>query len=134
MLSSIRQPPVICTSDANRRKFNQIDDAFLLMALKSSRFPQNSKVNIDRELTEIRNNWLPKKELFEIRHRIKNLTCGRATDNMIRRWKLQQNKNLREGLAEDQVWSELSDLGRGIQWFGLSKTHAGLGLKRSRWR
>lgn len=28
----------------------------------------------------------------------------------------------------------MSNLGRGIQWFGLSKTHAGLGLKRSRWR
>ena len=59
------------------------------MALKSSKFPQNSKGNIDREFTEIRNNWLPKKEPLEIRHRIKNLTCGRATDNMIRRWKLQ---------------------------------------------
>ena len=71
------------------------------MALKSSKFPQNSKGNIDRELTEIRNNWLPKKELFEIRHRVKNLTCGRASDNMIRRWKLQQGKPLREGRSDN---------------------------------
>jgi len=34
LLSSIRQPPVLKTSEANRRKFNQIDDSFLLMALR----------------------------------------------------------------------------------------------------
>ena len=60
---------------------------------------------------------------------------------MIRRWKSQHNKTLREGKQDgsdsdkEQVWNELSDLGGGIKWFGLSKSLNDQGqLKRNRWR
>ena len=45
----------------------------------------------------IRDNWLPKKEIHEIKHRFKNMTCQRAGDNMLKRWKVMHYLPLRQG-------------------------------------
>ena len=67
-----------------------VDDNFLYLALKQQ---GNWK-----DLEAVRDNWLPRKQLNEIKHRIKNLTCLRAQDNIIKQWKLEFNLPLRQGL------------------------------------
>jgi hypothetical protein len=49
-----------------------------------------------KEVELIRNNWLPNKSTNEIKHRYKNLTCAKAPDNIIKRWKLTHNIPLNE--------------------------------------
>jgi hypothetical protein len=58
----------------------------------------------------IRQNWLPNKSSAEIKHRYKNLTCAKAPDNIIKRWKLTNIMPLSE--------NELKLLAKGIKWFG----------------
>ena len=88
------QPIVYPFCGNNRRKFSYVDDNFLFLALK--------QIGPSKDYEEIKENWLPKKNLNEIKHRIKNLTCRRAPDNFIKRWKAQHSLPLREGwMTED---------------------------------
>jgi len=50
-----------------------------------------------KDLLTIRDNWLPKKSLNEIKHRVKNLSSQRSADNLIRRWKVLHNLPLKQG-------------------------------------
>ena len=87
--TSMRQPLVFPFYGNNRRKFSYIDDTFLFHAMREQ--------GGIRYLDVIRDNWLPKKSTNEIKHRIKNLTCMRAPDNAIRRWKNIHSQPLRQG-------------------------------------
>jgi len=62
----------------NRRKFTVVDDNFLLLGLRQFGY---------KEVEMIKNAWLPNKSTNEIKHRYKNLTCAKAQDNIIKRWK-----------------------------------------------
>lgn len=57
--------------------------------------------------------WLTNKECHEIRHRIKNLTCQKAPENVIKRWKTMCEIPLSK--------EEFKLFLKGIQWFGLRK-------------
>ena len=59
-----------------------MDDNFLLMGLRQFGY---------KEVEAIRNAWLPNKHHNEIKHRYKNLTCAKASDNIIKRWKYTHN-------------------------------------------
>jgi len=72
-----------------RRKFSEIDDNFLLMAILN--------LGSAKDFESINMYWLTHKTQSEIKHRLKNLTCQRAPDNIIKRWKLQFNMPLRQG-------------------------------------
>ena len=87
MTSSTKQPLVFPYFGNNRRKFTYTDDTFLFLAMRAQ--------GGIKYLDSIRDNWLPKKSTNEIKHRIKNLTCMRAPDNAIRRWKTVHNAPLR---------------------------------------
>ena len=69
----------------NRRKFSHVDDNFLLLGLKQYGY---------KEIELIRQNWLPNKTSNEIRHRYKNMTCAKASDNLIKSWKNSHNTKL----------------------------------------
>jgi hypothetical protein len=88
----------------NRSKFGSIDDNFLLMGLKS--------VGSQKDFEAIRDNWLPKKNVNEIKHRIKNLTCRRAPNNVIKQWKFEHQIPLRHDTTE------FLHLAQAIKWFG----------------
>jgi len=49
-----------------------------------------------RDLELIQVNLLPDKRVSEIKNRYKNLICGRASDNRIKRWKILQFAPLKE--------------------------------------
>lgn len=85
--NTCEQPIVFPYCGNNRRRFNYIDDNFLLLALKA--------FGSSKEFEAIRDNWLPMKNCNEIKHRIKNLTCRRSPDNMIKRWKFEHLLPLR---------------------------------------
>jgi hypothetical protein len=58
-----------------------------------------------KEFEAIRDNWLPMKNCNEIKHRIKNLTCRRAQNNIIKRWKFEHCLPLRQGwISSDGVY------------------------------
>ena len=82
-----------------------VDDNFLLLGLRQYGY---------KEVDLIMSNWLPNKSPNEIKHRYKNLTCAKAQDNMIKRWKLTHSKPLSE-------WEE-RQLARAVKWFGPSTT------------
>lgn len=84
---NITEQPIIFMLSGNRRKFSEVDDVHLLYGLRES--------GSLRDLESIRDNWLPRKKIQEIKHRIKNLTCSRAPYNVIRRWKQEYNQPLR---------------------------------------
>ncbi len=63
-----------------RGKFSQLDDNLLLLGLK--KFGSN--------VQNIQKFFLRYKKLSEIKHRLKNLVCSRAPDNLIKRWKILQ--------------------------------------------
>ena len=134
MSSCISQKVISANS---RRKFNEIDDAFLFGALtcidqgfhspEDSSIIQNSgqiekhlpkslsitpkqkqeraqpstlkvlnfRLSQGTDLQTIRDNWLPKKSMSEIKHRFKNMTCIRAVDNLLKRWKFTHYTPLR---------------------------------------
>jgi len=63
-----------------------------------------------RNITAIKNSWLPRKETIEIKHRFKNLTCARVPINHIKRWKLCHSRPLGD--------SEVKILAVALRWFG----------------
>lgn len=65
-----------------------------------------------KDFEAIRNNWLPKKNVNEIKHRIKNLTCRRAPNNVIKQWKFEHQIPLRHDTTE------FLHLAQAIKWFG----------------
>jgi hypothetical protein len=84
-----------------RKKFDQISDNLLLIALK-----HHGKKNIEA----IQQFWLPGRSLEEIKHRIKNLTCQSAPDNIIKKYK----KCTETMLSKEEFHLFL----KGIEWFG----------------
>lgn len=64
----------------NRRKFTLLDDNLLLLGLRTYGY---------KEMDIIKLLWLPNKSTSELKHRYKNLTCAKALDNIIKRWKNQ---------------------------------------------
>ena len=88
---------------AKKRKFELVEDNLLLLAVKNSR---------KRDFIEYNNLWLPDRNVFEIRNRYKNLTCGRAPENPIK-----QHKNKAEGkLSKEEFFLFI----KGLQWFGFT--------------
>eukprot|EP00347_Sterkiella_histriomuscorum_P003024 403365884 len=85
----------------NRRKFSYVDDNFLLLGLRQYGY---------KEVEQIRDNWLPNKTTNEIKHRYKNLTCAKAPDNIIKRWKVTHNIPLNDN--EEKL------LAKAVKWFG----------------
>lgn len=70
---------------------------------------QHGKKNIEL----IQQLWVNSRSNQEIRHRIKNLTCKRAPENVIKKW-----KNLSEApLNKEEFFAFL----KGLQWFGMKK-------------
>jgi len=59
--------------------------------------------------------WLPNKSSSELKHRYKNLTCAKAMDNIIKRWKNQHALPLED-------WEE-RQLARAVRWFGPTQTN-----------
>lgn len=57
--------------------------------------------------------WVFNKSTQEIRHRIKNLTCQKAPDNVIKKLK-DMNESL---FSKDEFYLFL----KGLQWFGTRK-------------
>ncbi|TNV87395.1 hypothetical protein FGO68_gene4584 [Halteria grandinella] len=84
----------------NRRKFTLVDDNFLLLGLRQHGYKQVASIRYD---------WLPRKTECEIKHRYKNLTCAKAADNLIKRWKNTHSTPLSE--------YELQQLARAVRWF-----------------
>lgn len=84
-----------------RRKFDSISDNLLLLGLKT-----HGKKNIDA----IQQLWLPSRSIEEIKHRIKNLTCQSAPDNIIKR-----HKRFNETMLSKE---EFHLFLKGIEWFG----------------
>lgn len=87
-----------------RRKFDNVDDHLLMIGLLT-----HGKKNIQT----VQQLWLDSKSPQEIRHRIKNLTCLKAPDNIIKKW-----KNMNDSiLTKHEFFLFL----KGIQWFGIKK-------------
>lgn len=87
--NTCQQDIVFPYASNTRRKFTMVDDNFLLMAITTLGTP--------KDFESIQMNWLVHKTQSEIKHRLKNLTCLRAPDNIIKRWKMQYNMSLRQG-------------------------------------
>jgi hypothetical protein len=85
-----------------RRKFENVHDHLLMIGLLT-----HGKKNIDT----VQQLWLDSKTPQEIRHRIKNLTCFKAPDNIIKKW-----KNMNDSILSKH---EFFLLLKGIQWFGI---------------
>jgi hypothetical protein len=86
------------------RNLIPVHDHLLMIGLLT-----HGKKNIDT----IQQLWLESKTTPEIKHRIKNLTCNKACDNVIKKW-----KTLSESILSKEEF--LSFL-KGIQWFGIKK-------------
>ena len=87
-----------------RRKFDNIHDHLLMIGLLT-----HGKKNIET----VQQLWLESKTSQEIRHRIKNLTCFKAPDNIIKKWKTMNDSIL----SKHEFFLFL----KGIQWFGFKK-------------
>ena len=87
-----------------RRKFGNIHDHLLMIGLLT-----HGKRNIDL----VQQLWLDSKTPQEIRHRIKNLSCLKASENVIKKW-----KNMNDTILSKQ---EFYFFLKGIQWFGIKK-------------
>ena len=87
-----------------RKKFGNIHDHLLMIGLLT-----HGKKNIDL----VQQLWLDSKTPQEIRHRIKNLSCLKASENVVKKW-----KNLNDTLLTKQ---EFYIFLKGIQWFGVKK-------------
>jgi len=59
----------------------------MLMGLKQFGYKRNSLIKL---------HWLPSKTENEIKHRYKNLTCGKAHENLIKKWKKRSLKPLND--------------------------------------
>jgi len=63
-----------------------------------------------KNFNSMKANWLPAKTIMEIRHRIKNLTCQRAPENVIKTWKKQHCIPLRQGwISKDGINEKTED-------------------------
>ncbi len=85
----------------SRRKFDSIDDNLLLIGLK---------IHGKKNINAIQQLWLPMRTVDEIKHRIKNLTCQNAPNNIIKKFKV-LNESM---LSEEEFFLFL----KGIEWFG----------------
>jgi hypothetical protein len=84
-----------------RKKFDNINDNLLMIGLM-----HHGKKNLEL----VQQLWVNSRNVQEIRHRIKNLTCKRAPDNIIKNW-----KNLTESpLSKNEFLLFL----KGLQWLG----------------
>lgn len=87
-----------------RKKFDSIHDHLLMLGLM-----HHGKKNLEL----VQQLWVNSRSLQEIKHRIKNLTCKRAPENIIKHWKL---------LSESPpTKEEFFAFLKGIQWFGNKK-------------
>ena len=93
--------PQASTSNNNRRKFTHMDDNMMIMGLQEFG-PKN--------MESIKQHWLPRKTVNEIKHRYKNLTCQRVLENSVKQWKQRQSLPLTE--------REFYLLCQGVKWFG----------------
>ena len=87
-----------------RRKFDNIHDHLLIIGLLT-----HGKRNVDM----VQQLWLDSKTPQEIRHRIKNLSCLKASENVIKKW-----KNMNDTVLSKQ---EFFLFLKGVQWFGIKK-------------
>ena len=78
-----------------------MDDNFLVLGLQEFGY---------RNVDQIRVHWLPKKNSNEIKHRYKNLTCARVSQNTIKKWKNRHAQPLND--------RELYMFAKGLKWFG----------------
>lgn len=95
-----------------RRKFDYLHDYLLLIGL----IYHGKKYKIIfmiRNIDVIQKLWLETKSIQEIKHRIKNLTCYKAPENVIKKY-----KQLSESPpTKDEFFTFL----KAIQWFGTKK-------------
>ncbi len=89
------------TGSISRRKFTKIDDYLLQIGLEEFGY---------KEIQNVQKKWLPEKNVKEIKHRYKNLTCCKANDNIIKAWKKADEKPLTK--------EENEELWHGFTWFG----------------
>jgi hypothetical protein len=87
-----------------RKKFDTIYDNLLMIGLL-----YHGKKNIEL----IQQLWVNSRSIQEIRHRIKNLTCKRAPENLIKKWKKFNESPL--------SYSEFITFLKGLEWFGTNK-------------
>jgi hypothetical protein len=87
-----------------RRKFTFVDDHLLVMGLDEFGF---------KDLNFIQQKWLPEKKIKEVRHRYKNLTCGKAKPNPLKSWK--------QITSQPFSKEEIQKLFKGVEWFSTSK-------------
>jgi len=85
----------------SRRKFTLVDDYLLLIGLEEFGY---------KEIHCVQKKWLPEKNVKEIKHRYKNLTCCKANDNIIKAWKKGDEQRLSKE-ENDELW-------KGFSWFG----------------
>ena len=85
----------------SRRKFTLVDDYLLLIGLEEFGY---------KEIQSVQKKWLPEKNVKEIKHRYKNLTCCKANENIIKTWKKADEQKLTKE-ENDELW-------KGFSWFG----------------
>eukprot|EP00826_Nyctotherus_ovalis_P011270 TRINITY_DN12941_c0_g2_i4.p1 TRINITY_DN12941_c0_g2~~TRINITY_DN12941_c0_g2_i4.p1 ORF type:complete len:418 (+),score=119.20 TRINITY_DN12941_c0_g2_i4:636-1889(+) len=85
----------------SRRKFTLVDDYLLLIGLEEFGY---------KEIQNVQKKWLPEKNVKEIKHRYKNLTCCKANENIIKTWKKADEQKLTKE-ENDELW-------KGFSWFG----------------
>jgi len=85
----------------SRRKFTSVDDYLLLIGLEEFGY---------KEIQNVQKKWLPEKNVKEIKHRYKNLTCCKANENIIKSWKKADEQKLTKE-ENDELW-------KGFSWFG----------------
>lgn len=103
-LINVKYLPITKNSISNsvsRRKFTKIDDYLLQIGLEEYGY---------KEIQSLQKKWLPEKNVKEIKHRYKNLTCSKANENIIKTWKKSDEKPFTKG--------ELEKLFEGFMWFG----------------
>ena len=88
--------PNAYTRRVSRTKFSNVDDRMLLISLMKYG---------SRNHERIKRNYLHKKSISEIKNRYKNLISSKASENMIKTWKLLCNKKLND--------AELKNLEKG---------------------
>ena len=85
----------------SRRKFTLVDDYLLLIGLEEFGY---------KEIQNVQKKWLAEKNVKEIKHRYKNLTCCKANENIIKTWKKADEQKLSK--------EENEELWKGFSWFG----------------
>jgi hypothetical protein len=96
--------PCLKLLNKKRKKFDTIYDNLLMIGLL-----YHGKKNIEL----IQQLWVNSRSIQEIRHRIKNLTCKRAPENLIKKWKKYNESPLCK--------NEFISFVKGLEWFGTKK-------------